>query len=65
MSQIFKPANQPNYLDTKRFTFKEYCLALKQPVSHPDRIDPNDERYYKKYAQNLPPFEAYFIIPEN
>ena len=42
MSVRFRPANQPNYLDNKRFTLQEYREELSKPVSHPDTEDPKD-----------------------
>ena len=65
MTFVPKPANQPNYLDRTRFTLQEYLAAIKKPIQHPDPEDSNDPGYYKKYAHNLPPLEAHFLVLDN
>ena len=65
MSFTPKPANQPNYLDRTRFTLQQYQQALQQPVQHASPSDHTDQGYYKKYAHNLPPLDAYFIRLSN
>ena len=52
-------------MDRTRFTLQEYHSLLGKPVQHPDPEDNNDPGYYKKYAHNLPPLEAYFIVLEH
>lgn len=47
----------------RKFTLQEYLDELQQPIDPPDPRNPNDPRYYKKYVHNMPPLEAYFIIP--
>ena len=49
----------------KKITYEEYMQELRQPIDYPDPQDPEDERYYRKYAMNMPPLECYFIIPDN
>ena len=36
---------------------------MKKPMELCDREDINDPGYSKKYAQHVPPLEAYFFIP--
>ena len=60
-----KPANQPNYLDRTRFTLQQYQQALQQPHQYASPSDHTDQAYYKKYAHNLPPLDAYFIRLNN
>ena len=59
-----REVNKELYLDKQRFTLEEYKEALNQPVEQPNPSDCNDQRYYKKYAHNLPPLEAYSLIPD-
>ena len=51
-----------SHLDGVRFTIEEYKKELAEPIEHPDPHDPEDVRYYKKYAHTIPPPEAYFIL---
>ena len=51
-------------MDTK-WTLEEYQEELKKPIVYPAIDDPDDVGYYKKYAHNLPPLQAYFVIPAN
>ena len=60
-----REVNKESYLDKQRFTLEEYLEALQKPYEQPDLKDCNDPRYYKKYAHNLPPLEAYFLIPDD
>ena len=52
------------YLD-KKWTYEEYLEELKQPIEYPDPTDPEDPRYYRKYAYTVPPPEAYYLVPDN
>ena len=62
--KLYKPdADGSSYFD-KKFTYEEYLEELRQPIDYPDINDPNDERYYKKYAMNVAPPEAYYWIPD-
>lgn len=51
-----------SYFD-KRWTLQEYYEELKKPIEYPSKEDPDDPRYYIKYAMNIPPPEVYYIIP--
>ena len=59
-----REVNKELYLDRQRFTLEEYKEALSKPVEQPDPNNCEDKLYYKKYAHNLPPLEAYFLIPD-
>ena len=59
-----REVNKELYLDKQRFTLEEYREALTQPIEYPDKNDCNDPLYQKKYAHNMPPLEAYFLIPD-
>ena len=37
---------------------------MQKPIEHPDKEDPNDPRYYRKYAHNVPPPDVYYLIPD-
>ena len=52
-----------SYFD-KKWTLQEYYEELKQPIQHPDPNNIDDPGYYKKYAINVPPPEAYYIYDE-
>lgn len=54
---------QEDYLGIK-WTYEEYLEELKKPIEYPDPNDFTDARYYKKYAHNVPPPEAYYIVPD-
>ena len=60
-----REVNREVYLDKQRYTLEEYLEALKQPYENPDPNDCNDPCYYKKYAHNMPPLEAYFLMPDD
>ena len=53
----------------KQFTFEEYSAELAEyhdgKLAQPDPNDHEDPLYYRKYAHNVPPLEAYFLIPEH
>lgn len=51
------------YLD-KKWTFEEYLEELKEPIDYADPNDPSDPRYYRKYARDVPPPEAFYLVPE-
>ena len=54
----------PNsHLDGQRFTLEQYREALQKPIDYPDKNDPDDPRYYTKYAHTIPPPEAYLTRP--
>lgn len=55
--------HEVDYLDVK-WTYDQYLEELKKPIEPPDSEDPDHPGYYKKYAHNLPPNEAYFLIPD-
>ena len=55
--------HEQDYLANK-WTFEEYLEELDKPIEYPDRLNKDDPRYYRKYAHNLPPKEAYFMIPD-
>ena len=48
----------------KKITYEEYMEELRQPIDYPNPEDPDDERYYRKYAINMPPLDCYFLIPD-
>jgi hypothetical protein len=52
----------------EKFTKQEYLRALaefhkKGEQNLPSKLDHNDILYKKKFAQNLPPLESYFLLP--
>ena len=53
----------------KQFTFEEYKEQLQSyhegKLPQPDPNNCEDPLYYKKYAHNMAPPEAYFFIPEH
>ena len=51
------------YFD-KKWTIKEYAEEIKKPIEYADPHNPNDPRYYKKYAHTVAPIDAYFFIPD-
>lgn len=53
----------PTYFDLK-WTLKEYEEELAKPIEQPSLQDCNDPLYYKKYAHNVPPPDAYYIVPD-
>ena len=54
--------DEDDYLSTK-WTYEEYQEELCKPIDYPDPQNKDDPRYYRKYAHNVPPPEAYFYIP--
>ena len=48
----------------KKWTYEEYMEELKMPVDQPDLNNPDDPRYYRKYAMNIPPPELHYFIPD-
>jgi len=52
-----------SYFEVK-WTYKEYLEELKKPIEYPDKNDENDPRYYRKYAHNISPPDAYYFIPD-
>jgi len=48
----------------KKWTYEEYLEELKMPLDQPDPNDPDDPRYYRKYAINIPPPDVHYMIPD-
>ena len=55
---------EEDYLMSK-WTFKEYIDLLERPIDYPNPNNKDDPGYYRKYAHNVPPPEAYFYVPSN
>ena len=47
-----------------KWTYSEYLEELRGPIDYPDANNPDDPRYYRKYAHNVAPPEAYHFIPD-
>lgn len=56
-------ADNLSYFD-KKWTYAEFLAELEEPIEHPDPTDPDDPRYYRKYAHTVPPLDAYYFIPD-
>ena len=54
--------SQPGAYFNKKGTYAEYVEELKKPLEYADPHDPNDPRYYKKYAHTVAPLDAYFFV---
>ena len=61
-NQVDDLEGQPGAYFLKKWTYAEYQEELKKPIDYPDPNDPNDPRYYMKYAHTLPPTDAYYMI---
>jgi len=50
-------------LDRQKFNYEDYKISRTKPISFPDPDNRFDDGHYTKYSHNVPPPEAYFILP--
>ena len=56
-------ATPPTYFDVQ-WTYEEWLEELKKPIDYPSPDDPDDPRYYRKYAHNVAHPDLYYIVPD-
>ena len=52
-------------LRDQKFTVEEYKEALEQECGSPNPNNCKDVLYYTKFAHNMPPPQAFFVLPRN